>query len=456
MRARTRGESGRGHDLPSPGPGFVCPVRWRKGLRGWSLLVAAWMALGGLPAGQGLAGPGFVGPSPLVGQIIALPPAEAVLDEGFTSLVALRELSDGSTLVTDSRGYRRVAWVDWESGVVTTVGRRGDGPEEYSTPHALYALAGDTTLLTDSQVSRAFLLEGNRIVGTFTAAQGDLFRSIRSRPYGADAEGRVVTADGFLWDRTLPDAQSMAPDSMYVLVAGPVATAGGASAAIGVDTIARIRGRGHQGYCMGGGAPGDIRWVGGCSPVFLEDHPLMFRDGWLALARHEPFRVDWRSPDGRWIRGAPLATATVGLTDTEKCAALHGWPFRGLSEACDRTALDVLRARDGRNMRRDWPERLPAFIPAVLNPGMQVSAPSVASLLEAPGGRLIVRRIPSAGSMGEGTQYDLVDRSGARVGVVNLPANEAILGFGLRHVYIVETDSLGEQRIRRHAWPSSP
>lgn len=76
------------------------------------------------------------------------------------------------------------------------------------------------------------------------------------------------------------------------------------------------------------------------------------------------------------------------------------------------------------------------------------------TLLAAPGGQLLVRRLPTLAE--PGTRYDVIDRSGNRRTQLVLAANEHILGFGVGSVYVVETDGDGIQRLRRHPWSASP
>jgi len=46
----------------------------------------------------------------------------------------------------------------------------------------------------------------------------------------------------------------------------------------------------------------------------------LFPDGWIAIARLDPYLVEWRTPDGRTVRGTPLPSARVKVDDAEKRA----------------------------------------------------------------------------------------------------------------------------------------
>src|SRR6185436_1924043 len=49
--------------------------------------------------------------------------------------------------------------------------------------------------------------------------------------------------------------------------------------------------------------------VMGAIPV--SESASLFEDGWLALVHLDPFRVDWRRPDGTCVKGAPLPIERV-------------------------------------------------------------------------------------------------------------------------------------------------
>jgi hypothetical protein len=141
----------------------------------------------------------------------------------------------------------------------------------------------------------------------------------------------------------------------------------------------------------------------------------LFADGWTAIVRVDPYRVDWRAPDGRWTLGRALPLRAVKLSSAEKA--------------------NYLTRRPGLRNATDWPDDVPPF-----------EDPS--TLLAAPDGMLLVRRLPTLAE--PGTRYDVIDRAGNRRTQIVLAANEHILGFGANSLYVIETDDDGIQRLRRH------
>jgi hypothetical protein len=199
-----------------------------------------------------------------------------------------------------------------------------------------------------------------------------------------------------------------------------------------VDTIARIRGRGPFGLALsrrgrdGGGSSSS-------NPLASSDLSLLFPDGWVAVAASSPYRVDWRAPDGRWTPGPALPVSRTPVDRSEKCAALQR-AARGRLQSCDPDAVP------------GWPRDLPPFLDRTLGAG-EGTPPAFA----APGGSLVIRRTP--GATISTNQYDVVDRRGVLQGVLSLPANEAIVGFGARSVFVVALDEFDVQHLRRHPWP---
>lgn len=344
---------------------------------------------------------------------IELGPPEAEVGVPFTQVVSIRELPDGRLLVAD-RGERRLVLIH-RDGDVTVVGQRGDGPGEYLDVGWLYPLHGDSTLFTDSFNGRWHLLVGGRIVETL--GLGDpLVRAIGQRVRGTGTGGRVVGVQG--WSRTGPSTNVTMADTLLVLRAD--------RATHRLDTVARIRGRGREGFQRLPPSGGRPQSLVAANPLAAEDQVLLFPDGWIALARTEPYRVDWVAPDGRWIRGAPLPAPSVPVNQAEQQAAMARF---GLPREIEPSVL------------RGWPGNVPPFLPSDVVP----------ALLNAPDGSLVIARTPRAGA--QHRRYDIVDRTGRLTAWLLLADNEALVGFGQRSVYIVARDEWDLGTLRRHPWP---
>lgn len=355
---------------------------------------------------------------PAVVREIELGEPDAVLGEEFSNIYGARELSDGRLLVSDARENRLVV-IDWTRDGVAQIGREGRGPGEYRSAGRLHAVRGDSTLFEDRRQGRWHLLDGDRITATVEYMQ----RNRRSIPntVGADEHGRILVLHPYVFSRASdgyhPQFALENAESLLVLLEQR-----GTGAR---DTLLRLRGR-SRGLNMvrkspERGAP-KIPWYVG-NPLAANDQPLLFPDGWVALARLAPYRVDWRDPSGRWTRGAPLPTDTVRVDARQRRFAV------------DRRYHPEVEMQP--DELPDWPAVVPPFLPD--------------ALLGAPDGRLLIRRTSHADQ--RGTVYDVVDRGGRLVGRITLPEKAEIIAVGRRHLYVaVETDWF-LQRLERHPWP---
>jgi hypothetical protein len=353
---------------------------------------------------------------------VELQPATAVVndpDRHFTWLTSLRELRDGRVIVVDNR-ENRLEVLDTTLRFSAAIGREGDGPGEFRRAGWIYPLAGDSSIVTDPQFRHWYLLDGTRIARRITG-QDPALRYFDPIILGADATGQVLGAKADR--RTSPGAiMSIQADSLVLLL--------GRLGSGDVDTIAILKGQAKQNVVQRtGGAPSNL------SPFTTEDLGQLFGDGWIAVARVEPYRVDWRRPDGQWIQGPPLRFDAKRIGEREKCAVIQAYTTP--ERPCDPDRIDA-------------PDVLPPFLP-IASTGM--FAPASPTLHAMPDGRLLIRRTP--GTVSSSARYDIIDRRGTLVSTLTLPANEAVVGFGEKSIYIVATDDVGLQTLRRHPWPGA-
>lgn len=329
---------------------------------------------------------------------IRLQPPTARLEEEFSDLVTMRELRDGRVLLFD-RKEDRLMVSDLRAGTTRNISRRGQGPGEFTFVAALLPLRGDSTLAAD--LNRWLIIAGDSVVATIPS-DNPAIRAVSLWPLGADRNGHVLAR-----------RSAAGQDSTYVAL---VERSSGRS-----DTIARLRTGVRRApvraVTLQDGSTG-TRFSR--IPLNVFEGPLLFSDGWLAIARLDPYRVDWRAPNGQWTRGAPLPFPTVRMNERERQAYVQRNPWA--------------------EHATDWPEVLPPF-----------DTGPTSTFLASPDGSLVVRRIPSADQ--PETRYDVIDRRGALQGQLVLPPDQHILGFGAQSVYVITTDDDGIQRLARHPWP---
>ncbi|HJR33673.1 MAG TPA: hypothetical protein VJ817_01890 [Gemmatimonadales bacterium] len=341
-----------------------------------------------------------------------LRPPTARLDEEFNRIVGLRELGDGRVLVADA-GDKRLVVVDFARNQAAQIGREGNGPGEYAQVALLASLGPDSTLMPDAFNRRWLVLIGDRIARTIppgdpavTASRG-VVRSTDERGHGVSVTPPPIRSGGQAMGKS---------DSIAVLL---VTLSSGAT-----DTVARLRTAPLTVWTELDNA-GKVTRAGLTYPPFsVGEESLLFPDGWLAVARLDPYRVDWRTPEGRWISGAPLPFMQQPVDTRERQAYL-----------ARRTALVGRPATAPPD--EAWPATIPPFQPF--------------PLVAVPDGGLLILRTPTAGHPGH--RYDRIDRRGQLIGWVELPAAERLMAIGARGAYVVSTDEDGIQRLRRHPWP---
>jgi hypothetical protein len=329
---------------------------------------------------------------------IRLGEPEARLNEEFSDLVAMRELADGRLLLSDRKEQRLVV-ADLTTGRVRDISRKGGGPGEFELfVFRLLPLGGDSTLAAD--MNRWLVLLGDSVIATLMP----------------DVPAKKAVS---LWP--------IAAGNSWLLSQG-FFRGGDSTQATLVDLAtgeSRVIAMLHKGNAQRA-QPREVRTsdgrvaVGiGRVPLAVSDAAMLFPDGWVAVARVQPYRVEWWSPDGRWIRGGLLPFTAVRVNEREQAAYAerNSWA-RGATQ---------------------WPDVLPPF-------------DGLTELVASPEGLLLVPRLPTA-SRPE-TRYDVVDRSGTLRGEIVLAPNQRIAGFGRRSVYVMETDDDGIQRVQRHAWDS--
>ena len=344
---------------------------------------------------------------------LQLSPGQPLEGVEFSRIASVRELADGRVLVTDAL-EKQLSVVDFQKGSSTPLGRIGDGPGEYRTPGTLFALPGDTTWMVDQMAGRWLVLKGTTFAGVITANDPPIRNTARN-PLGLDHAGHaLITQAARDLDGVRGTVKTGAADSTWVVRA---------DRHTGVaDSLAKMRTRPSRIAISGGKDISSISIQ--MNPLAAGEQAVMFTDGTVAVARLDPYRVDWYSPKGVRTSGAPLPFQAAAVDGAEKAAVMKRMARDGEPPADPETVPD-------------WPQVLPPFP----NP----------SLKAAPDGRLWILRMRS--TKAPGTDYDIVDRSGKLAARLHLAPNEVVAGFGPSRVYVVATDDDGLQHLRRHPLP---
>jgi hypothetical protein len=179
-------------------------------------------------------------------------------------------------------------------------------------------------------------------------------------------------------------------------------------------------------------------------PMTPADEWAVTQTGWLGLARHTPFSVDWVGADGSQTRGATIPYEPVVVTEADREEYQRSLQDRGsmrmtMQEGGGPVSISEGPAPSGPPPgmpEQKWPTHKPPFLEQ--------------SVLAGPGRQLWILRSQPAGQ--DMARYDVVDSTGTVRERVTLPVTSRIVGFGVSSVYVVRTDEDGLQWLERYRW----
>ena len=370
------------------------------------------------------------------GSRIGLGPAQAALEQEFAVIQTVRELPDGRVLFADPLGQALVV-VDMEAGTADTLGRVGEGPEEYHQPDAVWPLPGGGTLLVDLGNGRltemgtdlSFGETRPYMLGSFELGSPIML----AIPQGVDDRG------GIFFQGFGMSAGGNVSDSAEVLRYDLETEA--------VDTVVSVKLTDRTRRTSGGAANQNVS----ISPV-----PLSSADSWgvagdgrvvaaRSVAGSGEFWVEWSAPDGQMTRGPayPYSLVGIGRAEMEEWRDSRAETGGGMTIQVE-AFNGVMNMRAGRggppgNNELDsyeWPDSKPAFYQGRIPVD--------------PMGRAWVRRHTAAGAA---PVYDLFDGSGTREATVELPIGRRVVSFGEGVLYAVRMDEFDLQYLERYGLP---
>jgi hypothetical protein len=333
----------------------------------------------------------------------------------FEQVESVRELPDGRVVVLDRRDRERhLSWIDLSTGSVTNIGRAGGGPGEYQRPRALVSVGADRTIVTDLALGRWLVLDGVSPRATLGPDSVPV-REMGATLLGGDTAGQVLALRGVGARVPLP---ALAHAESLLVLLGSIDRAR-------VDTVARLLGTSAKLHRF---AFADTLGTNlAANPMLVHPQAALALDAWLAVAFAAPFRVDWRRPDGTWIRGSVLDAGNQAPTAADKrLAILARW---GGVPAAATIRLSIFD---------DWPSSTPAFLEG--------------ALLVTADGCLVVRRFKSAAP--GVASHDVIDRRAQRVAILEIPSTHRLVGFGRRGAYATTENADGLISVSRFELPA--
>lgn len=367
---------------------------------------------------------------------------EASFPDGFTTVTGVRELPDGRVIVADSR-ERTLRTLDLRTGASTAVGREGAGPLEWGMPSRLYAMPGDSTLMSDFSNARYLIILPD-------GRPGPTFRIPESSPawngslIGVDQRGRLI-----LTRERVVSSDRMAGTS------GVVHVIRYDRASSKLDTLAELavpKGERSGARSMPGGmllSYTNLPFAGSDAVASM----MSVAHGRLAIVRAADYHVDWIDENGRRAAGPKAQPTGIRITAAEKEAFTKAQvrpgaiivrgagggavPAPGAGGTARGGAVALPPGSTFGNEEMTWPAVKPPFV-----------ANSV--FLSTDGRMWAMRSRAHDDSM---HTYDVFDASGRVAERVRLPARTRLVGFGKGTVYLARTDDDDLQILERYRMP---
>jgi hypothetical protein len=312
------------------------------------------------------------------------------LPASFAQLSNVVELGDGRVAFADTRAKLFLV-ADLQTGKVDTIGTRVDSlgknapAEQYKFPGWVARLGGDTVALVDFSAARTTLWNAaGKSLGVLPIVEvaGNapvLVYDTVGNGYKIDYQAVIGGAE---------PGHAVRPDSVPVL---RLALKTGK-----VDTVANLSSPEYGEAMFGEQMQQAVK-------VFApNDFFGVLPDGTAWLARGRQNRVDWRSSDGKWIRGTPHDFTRTPVTQADR----------------DRVLAQVREHGKQFGMPQDLPIRYP----------FADTKPPFDFALGRPNGEVWLQRPRSQEDAA--LTYDVFDRQGRWRHTVELPAGTSLAGFG--------------------------
>lgn len=373
-----------------------------------------------LPLGITLAA-ALVAASSAAAQVVRLDRPDAVLDEPFSLVRGVRELSDGRLLIADWI-ENRIVIADLARGSVREVLREGRGPQEVRLPSGLVRLRGDSTLVLDEGNNRLIVLAPDGRAARTIVAEVPGRGGVR----GIDATGAFFHAVPS-WSEgpnALPD------DSVRIVRWDP-------SSPAEPRTVAVVQGTRYRKDRSPAMQP-RLPMVGFAS----QDAWVVSAAGAIMIVRASPYRVEAHASGRATVVGPTYTAPTLLVSAEDKRRFVAEFAFGspvsgrgadgGMGRGPSPDAAEILRMVG----TAEWAERFPPF--------------DAARVVAAPDGRIWVG---APVRPREPARYDLFDGQGRRVRQVEFRPGRRVASVGTRGVYAVAEDADGVQTIERYRLP---
>ena len=356
----------------------------------------------------------------------------ATVDEGFSNIVAVRELRDGRVIVGDGK-ERRLVILDFARGTAQQLGRNGGGPNEYASVQTLVRGRGDTLLLIDFPGRRVLRIAPNATLAGTVPLEVTITDSLPGEKPTGDT--RIVSSP-----RAVDDAGGLFYEVGYLRNGKGIHSD---------RIIARwdpVTGKSTQAVPIKAWYPDrSTRWR---APFMYQDVWAVARDGRVARVVPTDYHVEWYKNGALVARGAPVPVPAVRVTKDDREAWYRARAARGTGTAQMTGPPQPKEGVENKHITvpappgftdADFPATKPPFVEDYIGRSAMISDD----------GELWVVR---AGAHNAATvTADVFDAAGKLTRRVTYPATHRLAGFGKAAIYLVRTDDDGLQWVERFA-----
>lgn len=340
------------------------------------------------------------------------------IEEPFTQISGVRELPGNKAVVAD-RGEQKLMMVNFGTGAVSPIGRKGGGPGEYQFPASVFPGPGNDTWVGDPLAAKIHVVTPDGKVGTALLPPSSEDGIGLTMPRGVDASSRL-----YFQGMPRPDLNSGAMDSMQILRWDPKGKR--------VDTLGKV----FSGMTINtsGSKGNNMRVMIGSKPWTPAPAWAVLPDGRVAVVQPSPYRVDVIGANKMVTRGPTQPYTPIKVTAAERAA------YREASKSSSGMAItrsvggpggggtSVSAARPAAAQEMpdsDFPATMPPFS-------------GQSSVQVNPEGEIWVLRTRPASD--KAPKYDIFNSAGQLIGKATLKPNSTVVGFGSGVVYVARQD----------------
>ncbi len=350
------------------------------------------------------------------------PPAE--FPAVFTAIRAVMALPDGRLVVSDP-AENRVSLIDFPKGTSRLLGRVGEGPLEFKRTAGLYRAPGGGVWVFDHELRRLLpVLPSGALQEVIQVQYGGIAGSWSA--HGQDD----LTFDS-LGHTYFEGGRAYVDDSLVVLRG---------RSGLHLDTMTTLLNVVTKALNAKRSGLGNYQ-----TTLFSpRDAWAVAPDGWVAVIRAAPYRVEWIPPSGPGVTGPVIRHKPIRISQAEKefiASGAGGW--RGKTSV----SLVMVGPSGPPSSRPAPPEPIPVNELRFAKVKTPINLREDRWPLLDESGRLWVpRSLPFGMAV---NLFDVFDRDGNLVDRVELPAGSRLVGFDPRWLYTSRTDSDGFEHLQR-------